>query len=206
MNSVRLHGYLKNIQPSHTIGDVIYDKADIVVPRNNGKEDIVSLRFKRYANTYSDGDTVSLTGNLRSYSHDDNGHRVPLYVFTYFDCPPDGDEWGDTVDFEIDGHICKIDPLRTTTGGKKNVHFIIANNLIVSNGDKKLNAYLPCIAWGKLAHDMSKLKVGDYLRITGRIHSREYVHREDDGEAEIKVAHELMVTGFSTDEATEGNT
>lgn len=201
MNEIKLRGYLKNIQPSHMIGDTYYDKADLVVPRANGKEDIVSLRFKRYSNIYSEDQFVAISGNVRSYSSkvDEDKNKVSIYVFTYFDEPCES-ETGDSdeeIDFEIDGRICKIDPIRTTTNGRTNIHFILANNLIVSNGDRKLNAYLPCIAWGGLAKKIGHLKVSDKIVIRGRIHSREYVHHDDNGEAEIKVAHELLVTDFA---------
>ena len=200
MNVIKLRRYLKNIQPSHMIGDIYYDKADLVVPRANGKEDIVSLRFKRYSNIYSEDQFVSITGNVRSYSAkvDDDKNKVSIYVFTYFDVPEDEEEtYNEEIDFEIDGRICKIDPIRTTTNGRTNVHFILANNLIVSGGDRKLNAYLPCIAWGSLAKRISHLNVSDKIVIHGRIHSREYVHHDENGEAEIKVAHELLVTDFA---------
>lgn len=200
MNDIILSGYIKNIQPSHTIGDIYYDKADLVVPRPNGKEDIVRLVFKRYSNIYKEDEFISITGNVRSYSAKDvdDKNKVSIYVFTYFDVPEDAgiDTEGENIDFEIDGRICKIDPIRTTTNGRTNIHFIIANNLIVSGGDRKLNAYLPCIAWGSLAKQVSRLEISDKVIIRGRIHSREYVHHDENGEAEIKVAHELLVTDF----------
>lgn len=202
MNEIKLNGYLKNIQPSHTIGNVYYDRADLVVPRPNGKEDIVRLVFKRYSNTYNEDDFISLTGNVRSYSAKDDNDRnkVSIYVFTYFDVPEERIDDDKHIDYVIDGRICKIDPIRTTSNDRMNIHFILANNLIVSDGDRKLNAYLPCIAWGSLAKRISNLKVSDKITIRGRIHSREYVHNDDNGETEIKVAHELLVTDFEINE------
>ena len=48
MNKIILKGIIKNIQPSHTIKDIEYNKADIIVNRNDGKEDILSLKFKKF--------------------------------------------------------------------------------------------------------------------------------------------------------------
>lgn len=199
MNKINLLGYIKNIRHSHDIDDVIYDKADIVIPRADGKEDIVNIRFKRYSNPYAEDQLINITGNIRSYSakSEEGKNRVSIYVFTYFDKPTEEEDGTQEAnDFVVDGRICKIDPLRTTTNGRTNIHFILANNLLVSNGGRKLNAYLPCIAWGSVAKKLSVLKVSDKIVIYGRIHSREYVHQNDNGEAEIKVAHELLVTNF----------
>ena len=68
MNRIRLKGFIRDIQYSHTIGDVEYDKANIIVTRKDGKEDILSLRFKKFSNPYQDNQICSLVGNVRSYS------------------------------------------------------------------------------------------------------------------------------------------
>ena len=198
MNSVKLKGFLKNIQPSHTINNIVYDKADLIVPRSDGKEDVINLRFKRFSNTHQEDQEVELIGNVRSYSTrvSENKNKVQIYVFTYFDIPEYEEEHQTLNEFEIDGRICKIDGLRTTSNGRANIHFILANNMIVSNGNQKLNAYLPCIAWGETANRLSSLKVNDRVCIYGELHSREYKKTLENGEVEIRVAHELLVTDF----------
>ena len=88
MNTIILKGILKNIRPSHKIGDVEYDKADIIVSRKDGKEDILSLKFKKFSNPYKDNDIIELVGNVRSYSSIEEGKsKVDIHVFTYFDLP-----------------------------------------------------------------------------------------------------------------------
>ena len=193
MNEIKLCGILRNIESSHNIGDIEYDKADLIVPREkNGIDDIIGIRFKRFSNPYKDGDTVEITGNVRSYSRhlEDGSNKVSVYVFTYFDKPENSDEVNN--EFIVDGRICKIENIRTLTNGKKNIHFIVANNLCVSD-NKKLNSYLPCIAWGKTAQEISKLKVNDKVKISGRLQSREYKKYISDNDFEIRVAHELYV-------------
>ena len=122
MNKIVLKGMIRNIEYSHSIGTVDYSKAELVVPKFNGEEDILPLRFKKFSNKYEDGQTITLSGNIRSYSEKlDNGqNHVHLYVFTYFDIPgvpEDGKELINSLD--IDGRICKIDPLRTNKDGKQ---------------------------------------------------------------------------------------
>lgn len=194
MNKVMVKGILKDIQPSHTIDDITFDKAKLICKRDNGKEDVINLRFKSFSNKYKENDEVSIIGNLRSYSYkiDEERNKVLIYVFTYFD------EFEEDINnkVEIDGRICKINELRTTKDGKHNVHFILANNLILDNSNKRLNSYIPCLAWGKLAKDISKLSVNTKLKINGQIHSREHKKVYENGEIELRVAHELVVSDY----------
>lgn len=195
MNEIKLCGTIRNIEYSHSIGDIDYDKANLIVQRENGMDDIVSLRFKKFSNTYKDGDTVSLTGNVRSYSKQllDGKNKVDIYVFTYFDSPEEDDV---TNSFVIDGRICKIEGVRILPNGKKNIHFIVANNLVTGDG-KKLNSYLPCIAWGKTAQEISNMRVNDIVQISGKLQSREYKKYISDDDFEIRIAHELYVDSIS---------
>lgn len=195
MNEIKLCGTIRNIEYSHSIGDIDYDKANLIVQRENGIDDIVSLRFKKFSNTYKDGDTVSLTGNVRSYSKQllDGKNKVDIYVFTYFDSPEEDDV---TNSFVIDGRICKIEGVRILPNGKKNIHFIVANNLVTGDG-KKLNSYLPCIAWGKTAQEISNMRVNDIVQISGKLQSREYKKYISDDDFEIRIAHELYVDSIS---------
>ena len=193
MNTIFLKGKLRDIQPSHKIGDIEYNKANLIVPRFDGKEDIISLRYKKFSNTmYNNGDTISITGNVRSYSHQlENGkNKYELYVFTYFD-PQENISEDINNEVEIDGKICKIDPIRVTKNGKQNIHFILANNINLDNG--RINSYIPCVAWGKNAIQLKDAVVGDYLHFKAQLHSREYVKKLSDTESEIKVAHELVL-------------
>ena len=119
-----------------------------------------------------------------------------FYIFTYFDNGElDENDQEILNEFIIDGRICKIDELRSTKDGKSNIHFVIANNLIIEDSNQKLNSYLPCIAWGKLAKQISQMHVNDKITITGELHSREYkkIIDPETGEFEFRVAHELVV-------------
>ena len=199
MNTIRLKGVLRNIQDSHLINNMEFSKAHLVVPRDDGKEDILNVRFKKYSNPYEEDQEVTFNGNVRSYSAklDSGKNKVELYVFTYFDQPDlDENDQEYTNFLELDGRICKLDELRETRTGRKNIHFILANNLIVSDGSKKLNSYVPCIAWGELAEQLSGLHIDSQIMITGQLHSREYKKKFTDGTFEFRVAHEVEVTGL----------
>lgn len=199
MNNIVLKGLLTNIQPSHEINNIEFCKANLLVNRVDGKEDLINLRFKKFSNPYQENQEITLSGNVRSYSTKlENGkNKVDLYVFTYFDQPPLNADCQEDINLlTIDGRICKIEDLRTTRSGKHNVHLILANNLIVSDGAKKLNSYIPCIAWGNEAIALSTLPINTQLKIVGELHSREYKKTLEDGSFEIRVAHECVIKSF----------
>ena len=194
MNEIILSGTIKNIQHSHSIGEVEFDKAQLICTRDNGREDVINLKFKSFSNPYKNNEQISIKGNIRSYSYktEDDGNRVIIYVFTYFDQPSQEEVDG----AKIDGRICKINPLRKTKSGKQNIHFIIANNLHSQDNTKRLNSYIPCIAWGSVAKKIQDLSVNTKIKLIGQLHSREHKKRMDNGELEIRLAHEFVVTSF----------
>lgn len=199
MNEIKVRGYLRDIQPSHNVGDIEYDKANLIVP-GDGREDIINIKFKRFSNTHKEDDLITISGNVRSYSKAlGNGkNAVQIYVFTYFDFPQGVDEGEDAVlnEVHIDGRICKMEELRPLSNGKSNIHFILANNLVINDTNQKLNSYIPCIAWGNTAKDLSKLSVNDKISVVGKLQSREYKKRISENEFELRVAHELYVESF----------
>lgn len=200
MNDVQLKGIIKDIELSHSIDSISFSKAKLIVPRANGAEDVINLRFKTFSNKYKENDEVTLKGNVRSYSYkvSEDKNKVIIYVFTYFDIPSDVDDnITSTVNtVNIDGRVCKINELRTNKNGKQNVHFILANNLMSNDGSKRLNSYIPCIAWNKLAKELAKLSVNTQLRLKGELHSREHKKVLENGEIEFRVAHELLVLDY----------
>lgn len=192
MNKIQLKGILKNIEYSHTINDIEFYKANLIVKRDNtNKEDIISLKFKRFSNPYKENEEVSLVGNVRTYNHiTENKNKVELYVFTYFDKPDDDI----TNKVELDGRICKKGELRKTQVGKDVLDFVLANNLQADT--QILNVYPPCVVWGKCAKALNKLNVGDRISIVGQLQSREYKKKISEDDFEIRICHELNVVTF----------
>lgn len=197
MNEVILKGIIRDITSSHVINNVEYDQANLITTRHDGKEDILSLKFKKFSNIYKEGDEIELTGNIRSYSQkiSEDKNKVSLYVFTYFDLPStDIENFADiTNEVILDGRICKIDSLRITQNGKANLHFVIANNIISSDGSQKLNNYIPCVVWGRLAYKLQDLAISTKVQVKGELHSRTYKKILENGELDIKTAHELVI-------------
>lgn len=188
MNKIILKGLIRNIEYSHNIQDIEFCKAELITQEDNGKENVINLKFKRFSNPYQEGDEVALVGNLRTYSQKlENKNKVEVYVFTYFDLPEEN-----KINFiSLDGRICKRGDLRKTQSGKDVIDFIIANNL--KSETQSLNCYIPCVAWGKLAKQINKMNIGDYINIVGKLQSREYKKKISDSDFEIRVAHEVNI-------------
>lgn len=198
MNEIKLRGYIRDIQNSHTINGVDYDKANLIVPNPyTNEDDIISLCFKHFSNHYENGELVDLVGNIRSYSQkvSNNKNKVSIYVFTYFDLPQDED---DAVNnhVELDGRICKIDSLRKHNSGPDSLSFILANNIILPDGRGKINNYIPVVCWGKYATELSSLSVSDRIAIKGSLQSRTYKKHLPDDSVELKVAHEVVLSEY----------
>lgn len=140
MNKIILQGIIKDIKFSHYVNDIEYYKANLIVSKDN-KETIVPLKFKRFCCLYQEGDFISLTGNIRTFSVKDNDKsHVDVYVFTYFDIPEE--EKSNYI--ELDGNICKKGELRKTKNGLDVIDFIVANNL--NNNNQIFNTYIPMVA------------------------------------------------------------
>ena len=64
--------------------------------------------------------------------------------------------------------------------------------------------YIPCIAWGRNAQYASRFQVGDRIRLTGRLQSREYQKLMENGEYMTRNAYE--VSAFTLEAANDMDT
>ena len=72
--------------------------------------------------------------------------------------------------------------------GREICDLMLAVNRMYNKSD-----YIPCIAWGRNAGYAQNLAVGTKLMVEGRIQSREYKKKLDDGTAEIRKAFEVSI-------------
>ena len=78
----------------------------------------------------------------------------------------------------------------------------ICDVLVAVNRSYNKSDYLPCIAWGRNARFVKDLEVGKKVAIVGRIQSREYQKKTDDGQVLNKIAYEISINKIS-DEIVE---
>ena len=94
----------------------------------------------------------------------------------------------------LNGFICKQPVYRETPLGREIADIIVAVNRAYNKSD-----YIPCIAWGRNAKFVSKLSVGDNIKVRGRIQSRAYSKKS--GEVtEERVAYEVSISKIEFDD------
>lgn len=142
-----------------------------------------------------EGTYLVIEGQLRSYNRYVNGNnKLLLTVFARDIYTPNSEEeLQDLVkkpnEISLDGFICKKPVYRTTPFGREITDLLIAVNRPYNKSD-----YIPCISWGRNARFCEKLKVGDHIRVWGRIQSRDYQKKLSDGTVYNKIAYEVSVS------------
>ena len=81
----------------------------------------------------------------------------------------------------------------------------IADVLLAVNRTYKKSDYIPCILWGRNAKFCEKAEIGSMIRINGRIQSRNYEKKQNDGTTVSKVAYEVSVSRLSLNKKEENN-
>ena len=88
----------------------------------------------------------------------------------------------------LDGYVCKEPIYRKTPLGREITDLLVAINRPYNKSD-----YIPSIVWGRNAKFAKSLKVGDRIQMWGRVQSREYEKKHEDGTVENRVAYEVSI-------------
>ena len=88
----------------------------------------------------------------------------------------------------LEGYLCKPPLKRTSPLGRDICDLMLAVNRMYNKSD-----YIPCIAWGRNAGYAEQFGVGTKLSIEGRIQSREYRKKLEDGVSQLRKAYEVSV-------------
>jgi single-stranded DNA-binding protein len=76
--------------------------------------------------------------------------------------------------------------------------------LLAVNRPYNKSDYIPCIAWGRNARYSENLKVGDRIRIWGRIQSRNYQKKVSEEEVITRTAYEVSISKMEVCNAETG--
>ena len=124
-------------------------------------------------------------GQLRSFNNKSGqGSRLVITVLAQELAEGDGTPLNR---IELSGVLCKQPYLRRTPLGRSICDIILAVNRRYGRAD-----YLPCIAWGQVAAQVSQMSVGDRLSLEGRVQSRTYTKMLEN-RAEERVAFEVSI-------------
>jgi len=89
------------------------------------------------------------------------------------------------------GYICKPPIYRQTPFGREIADVLLAVNRAYNKSD-----YIPTIAWGRNARFCQNLPIGTEVKIVGRVQSRNYEKKHEDGTVEARVAYEVSIASL----------
>lgn len=180
---------------SHTNHGEDYFRLPLRVLRLSGAEDVVNLTVSRTLLEecrVALGDRLRAEGEVRSYNNKSGqGSRLVITVYVK-KLTHTQEEHGNRL--ILAGVVCKPPVYRRTPLGREICDVMLAVNRKYGRAD-----YLPCIAWGSLAHRCGGMEVGDQLRLTGRLQSRTYTKVSGD-RSEERVAFEVSIMSLAAAE------
>ena len=208
---------------SHEIYGERFYSFNLSIARLSGNADVIPVTVsERLINDemMQIGTKLFIEGQFRSYnSYENDKNRLILTVFakdiqkledneeTEFD--EEGNEVEvndfakkDTVTNEVVliGYICKKPIYRQTPFGREIADILLAVNRAYNKSD-----YIPSIAWGRNARFCQNLDVGTEVKIVGRIQSRNYEKKYEDGTIVKKVAYEVSIGSLEVIKESENS-
>ena len=193
-NRVLIRGRLESPpRASHVNHGVTYYVAPLAVRRLSGAEDHLNVvaTAEQLAQAEPD-DLLTVRGEVRTFNNrSGTGSRLIVSVFARQLSEETGE---DENRLELSGVLCKPPTLRVTPLGRTICDMILAVNRRYGRAD-----YLPCIAWGSLAHRCGEMGVGDRIRLLGRLQSRIYNKNLGD-RCEERTAFEVSVMSLVPEE------
>jgi len=193
---------------SHEIYGEKFYIFDLSVPRLSGNADIIPITISERLLLEEDlsiGKNIVIEGQFRSYnSYENEKNKLILTVFAKeIKFAEDQEEEfkpsKENVSNEVIliGYICKKPIYRKTPFGREIADILLAVNRAYNKSD-----YIPCIAWGRNARFCENVPVGTQVKIVGRVQSRQYEKKYEDGTSEVKVAYEVSIASLEViDEA-----
>ena len=187
---------------SHEIYGESFYVFSLEILRLSGNSDIIPITVSERLikeDTLTEGKKLLVKGQFRSYnSYENEKNRLILTVFAKDIVELEENEEEeeneivkkDTITNEVVlvGFICKKPIYRQTPFGREISDLLLAVNRAYNKSD-----YIPCIAWGRNARFCQNLEVGAQVKIVGRVQSRTYEKKHEDGTVETRVAYEVSV-------------
>lgn len=186
---------------SHEIYGESFYIFDMEVPRLSDAQDIIPVTISERLipeGTLEIGKKVLIKGQFRSYnSFENEKNKLILTVFAkdiFFEDEIENElnneENKEVVSNEVilTGYICKKPIYRQTPFGREIADLLLAVNRAYNKSD-----YIPAIAWGRTARFCQNLEVGTEVRVTGRVQSRTYEKKFEDGTSQTRVAYEVSI-------------
>lgn len=201
---------------SHEIYGERFYIFNLEIPRLSGISDMIPITISERLideNTLVEGQKLLVKGQFRSYnSYENSKNRLILTVFAkdikILNEEMENEEENEIAKKEIItnevvlvGYICKKPIYRQTPFGREIADILLAVNRAYNKSD-----YIPCIAWGRNARFCQNLEVGSQIKLIGRVQSRTYEKKHEDGSVETRVAYEVSVGSLEVIEENNNET
>ncbi|MCI9063210.1 MAG: single-stranded DNA-binding protein [Clostridia bacterium] len=196
---------------SHEIYGERFYSFDLLIPRLSGTSDVIPVTASERLFTdemMEMGTKLLIKGQFRSYnSYENEKNKLILTVFAKdiekleeeveeeVENVEDGEERKEFVkkdaitnEVVLVGYICKKPIYRQTPFGREIADILLAVNRAYNKSD-----YIPSIAWGRNARFCQNIEVGTEVKIVGRVQSRNYEKKLEDGSIIKKVAYEVSI-------------
>ena len=187
---------------SHEIYGEKFYSFNLSIPRLSGNSDIIPITISERLITdemLSEGNKLLIKGQFRSYnSYENERNKLILTVFAKDVEELKEDEEQEenemvrkdetTNEVVLIGFVCKKPIYRQTPFGREIADLLLAVNRAYNKSD-----YIPTIAWGRNARFCQNIEVGTQVKIIGRVQSRQYEKKHEDGTVETKTAYEVSV-------------
>ena len=191
---------------SHEIYGEKFYVFNLEVIRLSSTVDIIPITISERLLTGLDleiGKKVVVEGQFRSYNNYENErNRLILTVFAKEISEVEGEDDKEEVTNEVTlvGYVCKKPIYRQTPFGREIADVLLAVNRAYNKSD-----YIPSIAWGRNARFCQNMEVGTEVKITGRVQSRNYEKKFEDGTTQTRVAYEVSIASMeiANNEETE---
>ena len=187
---------------SHEIYGERFYVFNLEIARLSGNADIIPITVSERLVTdemLTQGKNLLVKVQFRSYnSYDNEKNRLILTVFAkdVVELEETNQEEENemtkkdmvTNEVVLIGFICKKPIYRQTPFGREIADILLAVNRAYNKSD-----YIPTIAWGRNARFCQNLEVGTKVKIVGRVQSRMYEKKYEDGTVENRVAYEVSI-------------
>ena len=197
---------------SHEIYGERFYVFNLTIPRLSGISDIIPITISERLfedGMLEEGKKLLVKGQFRSYnSYEGERNRLILTVFAKDVKVLEENEEETENEFAkkdvvtnevvLTGYICKKPIYRQTPFGREIADILLAVNRAYNKSD-----YIPCIAWGRNARFCQNLAVGSQIKLVGRVQSRTYEKKHEDGTVEERVAYEVSVGSLEVIEENE---
>ena len=199
---------------SHEIYGERFYVFNLEIERLSGNADIIPITVSERLVTDEmliQGKKLLVKGQFRSYnSYENEKNRLILTVFDKDVVEveePEQEEENEMVkkdmvtnEVVLVGYRCKKPIYRQTPFGREISDILLAVNRAYNKSD-----YIPCIAWGRNARFCQNLEVGTKVKLVGRVQSRMYEKKHEDGTVENRVAYEVSIASMEIANSEDEN-